>query len=73
MTSAMGWMVCGRLAASRRHRTTEGSRRHAFGDPDQPALVGVPELLLLHPDGHGPHRRQDGQHDAELQRHQLEA
>ena len=72
MTSAMGWMVC---AGSRRPEGIHhgGQPGHTFGDADQPALVGVPELLLLHPDGHGPHRRQNGQHNGELQRHQLEA
>ena len=72
MTSAMGWMVwAGSGVPEGIHHG--GQPGHAFGDADQPALVRVPELLLLHPDGHDPHRRQHSEHDAELQRDQLEA
>ena len=46
---------------------------HAFGNADQASLVGIAQLLLLHPDRDRPDRRKDRQDNAELQRDQLEA
>ncbi len=46
---------------------------HAFGDADQAALVGIAQLVLLHPDRDRPHSREDSQDNAKLQRDQLEA
>ena len=71
MTSAIGWMVWAGEGVPNA-LIDGGQLGNTFGHADQAALVGVPELLFLHPDGHRPYRREDSQHDAQLQCDQLE-